>query len=117
MITPESRPHRAPSRHGRGHSRRPRAARAPKVGTAPAPRDARAPDQSGGPARRFRAGSSPVTFVRPVQLGERLVAEAREIASAERNGTYQVTVRGEDGGAVASFHGHCRTLGGAVVAT
>jgi acyl-CoA thioesterase len=58
-----------------------------------------------------------VTFVAPVRLGMRLVAEARERHRAERSGIYDVTVKTEAGDTVAEFRGHSRTLSGTWVPT
>jgi len=57
------------------------------------------------------AQSNQITFLSPGRLGERLYAEAREVAVAGRSGTYDVTVTGEDGRVVALFRGLSRQLG------
>ena len=51
-----------------------------------------------------------VTFVRPAQLGEVLVAEAAERMRAGRSGMYDVRVTGTDGTVVAEFRGHTRVI-------
>lgn len=50
------------------------------------------------------AGAS-IDFLRPARLGDQLVAEARECHRGRRHGIYDVTVRNQDGRAVALFHG------------
>lgn len=57
------------------------------------------------------AQSNQITFLAPGKPGERLSAEAREVASAGRSGTYDVTVTGADGRIVALFRGLSRQLG------
>ena len=55
-----------------------------------------------------------ITFLEPVHLGDRLVAEAREVALRGRSGIYDVTVRrGEK--VVAEFRGRSRSLGRAIL--
>ncbi len=56
-----------------------------------------------------------ISFLSAGRLGEKLVAEAREEAAAERAGVYTVRVFGEDGRVVAIFQGLSRTKGGAVI--
>jgi acyl-CoA thioesterase len=51
-----------------------------------------------------------ITFVRPAQVGEVLVAEAVERMQAGRSGIYDVRVSTADGALVAEFRGHTRTL-------
>jgi acyl-CoA thioesterase len=51
-----------------------------------------------------------ITFVRPAQVGEVLVAEAVERMQAGRSGMYDVRVSTADGAPVAEFRGHTRTL-------
>ena len=53
-----------------------------------------------------------ITFVRPAQVGEVLVAEAVERMQAGRSGMYDVRVSTADGAPVAEFRGHTRTLRG-----
>ena len=52
-----------------------------------------------------------VTFLRPAQLGDTLIAEATERTREGRAGIYDVCVRNLAGGIVAEFRGHSRTLG------
>src|SRR5688572_4795092 len=56
-----------------------------------------------------------VTFIRPSRLGDRLIATAVERSRTDRSGIYDVTVTGADGGAVAEFRGHSRTIDGTLV--
>jgi acyl-CoA thioesterase len=52
-----------------------------------------------------------ITFLRPAQVGDVLVAEAEERVRAGRSGMYDVRVHTEDGGLVAEFRGHTRVIG------
>lgn len=63
------------------------------------------------------AQSAQVSFFRPVDVGDRLVAEAVERARHGRNGLYDVTVTRADDGMVAEFRGHSVTLSGNPFAT
>lgn len=54
-----------------------------------------------------------ITYLGPAREGETLIADARETARVGRTGTYHVTVRTEDGRAIAEFMGASRTIGGA----
>ena len=62
------------------------------------------------------AQTCPITYLRPVRAGERLVASGREVAAAGRSGLYDVTVAGEGGLAVAEFRGQSRQVGARVPA-
>jgi acyl-CoA thioesterase len=53
-----------------------------------------------------------ITFIRPGQIGEMLVAEAVERMHAGRSGMYDVRVATADGELVAEFRGHTRTIRG-----
>jgi len=64
---------------------------------------------------RTVAAHASIAFLDAAREGERLVAEAREAALAARSGVYNVSVRGEDGRAVAEFQGLSRSLGGPVI--
>jgi acyl-CoA thioesterase len=55
-----------------------------------------------------------ITYLRPAQGGERLVATVRELAQAGRSGLYDVQVVSEEG-VVAEFRGQSRQVGGALV--
>jgi acyl-CoA thioesterase len=80
---------------------------------------------------RTVAARCDVTFLRPVQAGQVLVADAREVARWGRNGLYDVTVRDETGRdetgrdetgrngdtTIAEFRGHSRGLGSPILPT
>lgn len=53
-----------------------------------------------------------VTFLLPVKLGDTLEADAREISRSNRSGLYDISVRRDDGGLVAEFRGHSRSIKG-----
>jgi acyl-CoA thioesterase len=57
-----------------------------------------------------------VTFLRPAQLGDLLVAEAREVSTAGRSGLYDVRVSVGDK-VIAEFRGHSRVIGGSFIET
>ncbi|MEZ5996362.1 MAG: hydroxyphenylacetyl-CoA thioesterase PaaI [Hyphomonadaceae bacterium] len=54
-----------------------------------------------------------ITYLAGAYEGEVLIAEAQETAIVGRTATYHVSVRTEDGRAVAEFMGTSRTIGGA----
>lgn len=56
-----------------------------------------------------------ISFLSPVEAGEKLVAEAREEIAAGRSGVYTVRVTAGDGRTVAIFQGLSRTAGGPVI--
>ena len=58
------------------------------------------------------AQSNSITFVAPGKTGDRLIADAREVARSGRSGTYDVTVTNQDGAAIALFRGLSRTISG-----
>jgi acyl-CoA thioesterase len=60
------------------------------------------------------AQTASVTYLSPGKLGERLTATAEERSHAGRTGVYDVTVRGEDGRAVAVFRGITQRIKGEV---
>jgi acyl-CoA thioesterase len=62
------------------------------------------------------AQSANVNFLAPGQLGDRLVAEAREQALSGRSGVYHVIVRNQNDEKIAVFQGLSRSLGGPVIA-
>ena len=64
---------------------------------------------------RTVAAQCDIAFIRPVRLGDRLVATAREISKTGRSGIYDVRVAADDA-VVAELRGHSRTIGGAWVA-
>jgi acyl-CoA thioesterase len=61
------------------------------------------------------AAHASIVFLDKVRAGERLVAEATEVAREGRAGVTRVAVRADDGRTVAEFTGYSRTLGGAVI--
>ncbi len=61
------------------------------------------------------AQSASIVFTSPVKNGERLEAEAREVALIGRSGVYAITVKGGDGRVVAQFQGQSRVVGGKIV--
>lgn len=61
------------------------------------------------------AAQASVVFLDAAREGEMLIAEAQEVALAGRSGVTHVSVRSEDGRAIAEFQGYSRTLGGPAV--
>ncbi len=57
------------------------------------------------------AQAASIDFVRPGQIGDRLVAIAEERVRAGRSGVYDVTVATESGDTVALFRGRSRVVG------
>lgn len=55
------------------------------------------------------AGAS-IDFLRPVKLGDRLAAHAREVSRSRRSGIYDVEVQNQDGKTVAVFRGRSVAL-------
>ncbi|HEU4987564.1 MAG TPA: hydroxyphenylacetyl-CoA thioesterase PaaI [Rhizobiaceae bacterium] len=53
-----------------------------------------------------------IIYVSPGRLGDRLTAEAREVARFGRSGIYDVRVTDQDGRLVAEFRGASRTIEG-----
>lgn len=53
-----------------------------------------------------------ITYLAPAQLGDRLVAVAREVSLIGRNGVYDVTVTNQDGQRIAEFRGCSRAVRG-----
>jgi acyl-CoA thioesterase len=62
------------------------------------------------------AAQASIVFLGSAQEGERLIAEAEEVATAGRGGVTRVAVRTSEGRPVAEFTGYSRTIGGAVTA-
>jgi acyl-CoA thioesterase len=60
---------------------------------------------------RVVAAQGSITFIRPGKLGDRLIAEAREISRSGRSGIYDVTVTSGES-VIAEFRGHSRSIGG-----
>ncbi len=63
--------------------------------------------------QRTVAQSCTITYLNPARLGERLVATAREVATAGRSGLYDVRVQTAER-VVAEFRGQSRQVGGTV---
>jgi len=64
---------------------------------------------------RTVAAQASIVFLDPAGEGDVLVAEAREQALVGRSGAYHVSVRSEDGRAIAEFTGLSRSVGGAII--
>jgi len=60
---------------------------------------------------RAVAAQCDISFIRPGQLGDQLVATAREISRSGRSGIYDVRVTVGDT-VIAKFRGHSRVIGG-----
>ncbi len=61
------------------------------------------------------AAQASIIFLTPAREGETLIAEARELGSAGRSGSYAVHVSTVDGRAVADFQGLSRVVGGPII--
>ena len=55
-----------------------------------------------------------ISYIKPVEKGDRLVATAREVSRSGRSGIYDVSVS-VNGNVVAEFRGFSRTVGGSIV--
>ncbi len=64
---------------------------------------------------RAVAAQASIIFLGSVQEGERLIAEAQELATEGRSGVTRVAVRTAEGRPVAEFTGYSRTVGGSIV--
>lgn len=53
-----------------------------------------------------------VTFLAPAFAGDRLTAEAHEVARSGRSGLYDIRVTNQSGAQIAEFRGHSRTVRG-----
>jgi acyl-CoA thioesterase len=62
------------------------------------------------------AAQASIVFLGSAGEGETLIAEGAEVAAAGRGGVTRISVRTDDGRAIAEFTGYSRTIGGAVVA-
>jgi acyl-CoA thioesterase len=71
---------------------------------------------NGGNEKTVAAQAS-IVFLGSAGEGDRLIAEAEELATAGRSGVTRVSVRSADGRPIAEFTGYSRTLGGDVVET
>lgn len=56
-----------------------------------------------------------ISFLAPAQVGDVLIAEAREVSRSGRSGVYQVSVKSAAGAVIAEFTGLSRTIGGSVI--
>ena len=56
-----------------------------------------------------------ISFLAPAQVGDVLIAEAREVSRSGRSGVYQVSVKSVAGAVIAEFTGLSRTIGGSVI--
>lgn len=65
--------------------------------------------------RRTLAAGCDITYLSPAEVGDELVAEAREVALSGRSGLYDVSVRRADGTPVAEMRGRSRTVRGTLV--
>jgi acyl-CoA thioesterase len=70
---------------------------------------------SNGYDQRTVAQHCSVSFLRPVRLGERLIADCVERTRAGRGGINDVSVRLGDGTLIAEFRGHARTIDGTLL--
>ena len=64
---------------------------------------------------RSVAAQASIVFLEAAREGDVLIAEAKEQALVGRSGVYSVSVRGEDGRAIAEFQGFSRSIGGPVI--
>src|SRR3954447_25011850 len=62
------------------------------------------------------AAQASIVFLGSAAEGEILIAEGGEVATPGRGGVTRISVRTDDGRAIAEFTGYSRTIGGAVVA-
>lgn len=53
-----------------------------------------------------------ISFTAPGRLGDRLIAQAREVSLTGRSGIYDVTVTNQDGQRIAEFRGFSRAVKG-----
>jgi acyl-CoA thioesterase len=64
---------------------------------------------------RSVAAQASIVYLEPASEGDVLIAEAKEHALVGRSGVYHVTVRTDDGRAIAEFTGFSRSVGGEVI--
>lgn len=62
--------------------------------------------------QRAVAQIATITFVAPARRGDRLTAQAREVATFGRSGVYDIRVSNQTGALIAEFRGHSRTVKG-----
>jgi acyl-CoA thioesterase len=63
--------------------------------------------------QRALAASCSIDFLAPAQLGDRLTAECRELATVGRTGLYDARVTNQKGDLIAVFRGKSATVKGA----
>ena len=68
-----------------------------------------------GRNERTVAAQASIVFLDAAKEGEVLIAEGEEVSRVGRSGVTRVTVRTEDGRAIAEFTGYSRTIGGTLV--
>lgn len=68
-----------------------------------------------GRNERTVAAQASIVFLDAAKEGETLIAEGQELSRAGRSGVTRVSVRTEEGRAIAEFTGYSRTVGGALV--
>jgi acyl-CoA thioesterase len=69
-----------------------------------------------GRNERTVAAQASIVFLGSAGEGERLVAEAEELATSGRSGVTRVAVSTSEGRPIAEFTGYSRTIGGAIIA-
>jgi acyl-CoA thioesterase len=69
-----------------------------------------------GRNERTVAAQASIVFLGSAGEGERLVAEAKELATSGRSGVTRVAVSTSEGRPIAEFTGYSRTIGGAIIA-
>ena len=65
--------------------------------------------------RRTVAAGATIEFLAPARVGDRLIAEAKELSRAGRTGVYDVTLTRADGTLVALFRGRSHEIRGRVL--
>jgi acyl-CoA thioesterase len=53
-----------------------------------------------------------ITYITPANLGDTLIATAREVSLVGKSGIYDVTVSNQDGSVIAEFRGSSRSIRG-----
>jgi len=66
--------------------------------------------------QRMVAQFCTISYLNPAKRGERLIAHATEQVLEGRSGVYDVSVKREDGTAIAEFRGHARAIAGSILA-
>ena len=61
------------------------------------------------------AAQASIVFLGSAQVGETLIAEGEEVATAGRSGVTRVSVKTSDGRPIAEFTGYSRTIGGVII--